>query len=263
MGIQSLREDALRQLGRRHSVSEARAAFDIARARFARVSFDLIYARQGQGLVDWRAELTEALDMAVDHLSLYQLTIEDGTPFAALRQAGKLRDLPDEDVAVDMFQLTQDLCGQAGMPAYEISNHAVPGAESRHNRIYWTAGDYAGIGPGAHGRLTLDGRRHATETPRAPDQWLTAVEKGQGQEVRQVLTPVDHGQEYLLMGLRLREGIDLTRLEAILGRPIDPAPIDSLADLGKVERSGDTLKATAEGRLVLNAVIAALATAWF
>ena len=262
MGIQSLRDADLVRLGRRHSVAEAKQAFEVARIIFERVSFDLIYARQGQTLEDWRTELTEALEMSVDHLSLYQLTIEDGTPFAALRRAGKLLGLPDEDIAADMYMATQDLCSNAGMPAYEVSNHARPGAESRHNRIYWSAGDFVGIGPGAHGRLTLDRARFSTEAPLMPDVWLQAVERGDGQDVRTRLSPEDQGLEYLLMGLRLTEGVDFDRLQAMFGRQLDQNVLQHLTSLGKIERSENRLRATAEGRIVLNAVLADLATAW-
>ena len=262
LGVQSLRDADLARLGRRHSVAEAKAAFGIARELFDRVSFDLIYARQGQSLSDWQAELAEALELSVDHLSLYQLTVEDGTPFAALRKAGKLRGLPDEDLAADMYLATQDICGAAGMPAYEVSNHARPGAESRHNRIYWSAGDFVGVGPGAHGRLTLEAGRFSTEAPRNPDQWLLAVERGEPQESRGVLSSDDQGLEYLLMGLRLSAGVDFPRLQRIFGRDLDPLPIQRLARLGKAELSANRLRATPEGRLILNAVITELATAW-
>ena len=262
VGVQSLRDADLGRLGRRHSVAEARAAVDIARRLFDRVSFDLIYARQGQTLPDWRAELTEALAMSVDHLSLYQLTIEDGTPFSTLHKAGKLRGLPDEDLAADMYLATQEICGDAGMPAYEVSNHARPGAESRHNRIYWSAGDFAGIGPGAHGRLTLPDGRFATEALRMPDAWLGAVESGADRDTQTRLSSDDQGLEYLLMGLRLSEGVDFRRLQQIFGRCLSHAPIEELVRLGKVELSGNRLRATAAGRMVLNAVIAALASAW-
>ena len=172
MGFQALNDDDLRRLGRIHSVAEGKAAFDIARNCFDRVSFDLIYARQGQTLDGWKAELREALSMAIDHLSLYQLTIEEGTAFGDRYARGKLRDLPTDDTAADMYLATQDICAEFGMPGYEISNHARPGAESRHNQIYWRYGDYIGIGPGAHGRITANGTRYATEAIRAPGAWL-------------------------------------------------------------------------------------------
>ena len=262
LGVQSLRDHDLVRLGRRHTAAEARAAFGIARDTFDRVSLDLIYARQGQSLGDWQGELDEALALSGDHLSLYQLTIEDGTPFAALQRAGKLRGLPTEDLGADMYLATQDICGAAGMPAYEVSNHARPGAGSRHNRIYWSAGDYAGIGPGAHGRLTLQGTRYSTEAPRAPEPWLIAVETGLGQETRSVLSADDQGIEYLMMGLRMSEGIDFIRLQQLFGRDLDPVPVEKLTELGKVETVEGRLRTTPEGRLILNAVIANLATAW-
>ena len=177
MGIQALNDPDLKALGRLHSAAEAHSAFGIARDVFERVSFDLIYARQGQSVKDWEVELRQALSMSAGHLSLYQLTIEDGTAFGDRYAAGKLRDLPDDDVAADMFALTQEICEDAGMAGYEVSNHAKPGAESIHNQIYWQYGDYAGIGPGAHGRLTLDGQRAATTCPDAPTAWLAQVRK--------------------------------------------------------------------------------------
>lgn len=258
MGIQSLDDAALRRLGRLHSAAEARRAFDVARGTFPRVSFDLIYAREGQDLAAWRAELAEALAMAIDHLSLYQLTIEPGTAFGARHAAGGLRDLPDEDLAADLYDVTQEVCAAYGMPAYEVSNHARDGAESRHNLIYWRAGDWLGIGPGAHGRLTLAEGRVATETPLSPAGWLDAVERtGSGEGVRVSLPCADQAAEYLMMSLRLAEGTDLARL-ARLGLVPDPAAVAQLRDLGLVEDTGPRLKATASGRRVLNGVLRAL-----
>jgi oxygen-independent coproporphyrinogen-3 oxidase len=253
MGVQALRDDDLRRLGRLHSAAEARAAFDIARAHFSRVSFDLIYARQDQSIDDWRAELSEALSMAVDHLSLYQLTIEGGTAFGDRFRRGRLRGLPDEDLGADMYELTQELCEAAGMPAYETSNHAQQGSESRHNLIYWRSGDYAGIGPGAHGRLTLGDSRFATEALRAPGAWLEAVEgRGSGERPREAVPDAEQLEEFALMGLRLREGVD-------------PAPFQSdkkllknisvLRESGLLELSGGRLRATAAGRPLLNGVL--------
>jgi len=258
MGLQALNDDDLRRLGRLHTAAEARAAFAIARTVFSRVSFDLIYARQDQTPRAWRAELQTALDMAVDHLSLYQLTVEDGTPFADRLARGGLRGLPDEDRAAEMFEITQDITAAAGLPAYEISNHARPGAESRHNLIYWRSGDWVGIGPGAHGRLTLDGRRWATEATRAPGAWLAAVEAGAPAETRSPLTPTEAADEYLLMSLRLTEGTDLDR-HAVLGGRIDAGRLDTLIDLGMIEREGRRIRATPRGRMVLNAVLRDLA----
>ncbi|OYX44638.1 MAG: coproporphyrinogen III oxidase [Rhodobacterales bacterium 32-67-9] len=256
MGIQALNDSDLRRLGRLHSVAEARAAFDIARNAFDRVSFDLIYARQDQTLTSWEAELREALSMAVDHLSLYQLTIEDGTAFGARQAAGGLKGLPEDDLAADMYLKTNEILSDFGMPAYEVSNHAREGAESRHNLIYWRYGDYAGIGPGAHGRLTLGGARVATEAPRAPSLWLQQVEtSGHGEAPRETLTSADQANEYLLMCLRLAEGLDMARYATLAGRPLSEAAVSGLEEIGVVQRRGSRLAATREGRAVLNAVI--------
>ncbi len=255
MGVQALDDEDLRRLGRRHSVAEARAAFDVARNAFDRVSFDLIYARQGQTLADWGKELREALSMAVDHLSAYQLTIEDGTAFGARYAAGGLRDLPGDDDAADMYLMTQDICAAHGMPGYEVSNHAQTGSESRHNLIYWRYGDYAGIGPGAHGRLTRGGIRYATEAVRAPGAWLSQVEsRGHGELAPEALRPIDAGTEFLLMGLRLAEGIDPLRYAEISGRGLDPAKIARLEEMGMLA-TGARIAATDKGRAVLNALL--------
>lgn len=260
MGVQALRDADLRRLGRLHSVAEARQAFDIARKCFDRVSFDLIYARQDQTLADWRAELGEALSMAVDHLSMYQLTIEEGTAFGDRFARGGLRGLPGEEVQADMYAVTQEVCAAHGMPAYEVSNHAAPGAESRHNLIYWRMGDYVGIGPGAHGRLTRDGRRWATVAPPAPGAWLAMVERGgAGEEPREEITREEQATEYLLMSMRLSEGMDLARYEALRGRPIAARRIEGLAELGLVQTESGRLKATQDGRAVLNGVLRELA----
>ncbi len=214
MGIQALNDADLRALGRLHSVAEARAAFDMARDVFDRISFDLIYARQDQTVEGWRAELRAALAMTADHLSLYQLTIEDGTAFGERAARGRLPGLPVEDSAADMYFVTQEVCEEAGLPGYEVSNHARPGAESRHNLIYWNYGDYVGIGPGAHGRLTLAGQRWATDTPKEPGKWLQMVEiEASGELAREALSKADQAMEFLMMGLRLRDGISLERLE--------------------------------------------------
>lgn len=259
MGVQSLRDEALRQMGRLHSAAEARTAFDIARGLFDRVSFDLIYARQDQSLVEWKQELSEALAMAVDHLSLYQLTIEPGTAFGDRQAAGRLTGLPDESLAADMYELTQDLCEAAGMPAYEVSNHARQDAESRHNRLYWTAGDYAGVGPGAHGRLTLNGSRHATEALRAPGTWLGRIEAGAPVETIEILDRRAQALEYLLMGLRVAEGISLARLTRIGGQSLPDRVIDDMVESGHVVREGERMRTTLSGRMVLNGVIRRLA----
>lgn len=259
LGVQALNDADLRRLGRMHDAAEARAAFDIAQAIFDRVSFDLIYARQDQTLAEWTDELRSALAMAADHLSLYQLTIEPGTAFGARHAAGGLRGLPDENLAADMYIATQEICAEAGLAAYEVSNHALPGAESRHNLLYWRGGDYVGIGPGAHGRLTLAGQRWATETPRAPAAWLSRVEHdGHGELARRALDPADQAMEYLMMGLRLTEGISLPRYERLAGTPIDRKKINMLAEIDLVAWEHDILRATAAGRPVLNSVIRAL-----
>ena len=259
MGVQALNDDDLRRLGRLHSVAEAQAAFDVARACFGRVSFDLIYARQGQTREGWKAELREALGMAVDHLSLYQLTIEDGTAFGARAAAGKLKGLPDDDLAADMYLDTQDICSAHGLPAYEVSNHARPGAESRHNLVYWRQGDWAGIGPGAHGRLMLEGQRWATEAPRAPGAWLEAVRRGSGELPRVPVPTMEQATEYLLMSMRLAEGMDVTRYERLSGAPLPEVAVADLSALGLVELCQGRLRATATGRPVLNAILRALA----
>ncbi|HKL45249.1 MAG TPA: radical SAM family heme chaperone HemW [Roseovarius sp.] len=258
MGIQALNDTDLRRLGRIHSHAEAIQAFDIARKNFDRVSFDLIYARQDQSLRDWQAELREALAMAVDHLSLYQLTIEPGTAFGDRFAKGGLRGLPEDDLSADMYDATQELCEAAGMSAYEVSNHARPGAESRHNRIYWRYGDYAGIGPGAHGRITSEGMRQATETWSNPEKWLDAVGRGCAEKAQAGISPADQADEYLMMGLRLREGIDLDRHAALAGKPLAEERLDELRDLGMIETDTRHLRATAKGRPVLNAIIRAL-----
>ena len=256
LGVQALDDAALRALGRMHDVAEALAAFDIARDTFDRVSFDLIYARQGQGLADWRAELSRALALAVDHLSLYQLTIEAGTRFGDLHARGRLRGLPPPGLSADLYALTSDLCGAAGLPAYEVSNHALPGAESRHNLVYWRYGDYAAVGPGAHARLTSGGTRTATEALRAPEAWLSAVEAGgTGLALSEALSPEDQAVEMLLMGLRLSDGIDLARHAALAGRPLDAGAVADLAADGLLAVRDGRLVATAAGRIVLEAVL--------
>jgi putative oxygen-independent coproporphyrinogen III oxidase len=256
MGVQSLRDADLRALGRMHTAAEARAAFDVARDCFGRVSFDLIYARQGQDMAGWRAELTEALAMAVDHLSLYQLTIEPGTRFGELAARGRLRGLPSDGLGADLFQATREICATAGMPAYEISNHARPGSESRHNLIYWRYGDYVGIGPGAHGRITRGGRRWAVEAVARPEAWLEAVEGGADPSTREEVLAEAQSVEMMLMGLRLAEGVSLARFEALTGRPLTVAP--DLRDLGLVEIEAGRIRATAKGVPLLNAVLESL-----
>lgn len=255
MGIQALNDADLKRLGRIHSADEAMQAFDIARNIFDRVSFDLIYARQDQGLADWQAELEQALSMAVDHLSLYQLTIEQGTAFGDRYNRGKLRGLPDDDLGADLFTMTQDICAKQGLPAYEVSNHARDGAQSRHNLIYWRYGDYLGIGPGAHGRLTTGGQRWATECYSNPDRWLSEVANGTAEKPRTQLSPTDQASEFLLMGLRVREGVSLKRFRELNGSPLPGEKLNDLKDLGMIDVSGEKLVILDQGVMVLNAVI--------
>jgi len=255
MGVQALNDRDLKALGRLHSVDEALQAFDIARHIFDRVSFDLIYARQDQTLTEWRGELDRALNLAVDHLSLYQLTIEAGTAFDDRYAKGGLRGLPDEDRAADMYEVTQEVTAAHGFESYEVSNHAKSGQESRHNLIYWRYGDYVGIGPGAHGRLTIDGQRQATEAVRAPTAWLAQVEgRGNGEVAREVLTKADQLSEALLMGMRLTEGVDLARMQLLANGSLDNN-IKKLVDMGMVENLCGRLCTTPQGRPVLNAVL--------
>ena len=260
LGVQALDDASLKELGRLHTVQEALDAVAIARANFERYSFDLIYARPRQTLDSWASELTRALDEAGDHLSLYQLTIEPETPFFGLHAAGKLK-VPDEDLARDLYDLTQAVCANAGFPRYEISNHARPGGECRHNLIYWRGQDYAGVGPGAHGRLTINGRRFATETDKRPESWLMRVEgTGTGLIVDEKLTAVENADEFLLMGLRLAEGIDPKRYAALAGRSLDPDRIALLREEGAIAVDGDgRLRVTQAGFPVLDAVVADLA----
>ena len=251
IGVQALNDTDLRKLGRMHSVEEAKQALTLAKSTFDRVNFDLIYSRQDQSLDDWRAELTQALDMGPDHLSLYQLTIEEGTAFGDRFAAGGLHGLPGDDLSVDQYFLTQELCEAAGLPAYEVSNHAQIGQESRHNMIYWQAGDWIGIGPGAHGRLTLNGSRIGSETALNPTEWLA----NPGDSAREVIPRDEQAIEYLLMGLRLRDGIDLERLKSRFGLVLEPQKLKSLLELALIELDGPTLRTTREGRPVLNAIL--------
>ena len=258
MGIQALNDADLKRLGRIHTIAEGLAAFDIARTTFDRVSFDLIYGRQNQTLVDWQAELKQALSLAIDHMSLYQLTIEQGTAFGDRYAIGKLRGLPTDDLGADMYAATQDICGEMGMPSYEVSNHARDGAQSRHNLIYWRYGDYLGIGPGAHGRLTQDGNRFATECFSNPKRWLDASVSGATEKPRELLTTEDQGSEFLMMGLRLKEGVDLRRYEALAGAPLSTKKITQMQDIGMISRVHDQLFVTDQGFMVLNAILAEL-----
>jgi len=259
MGLQALNDTDLRLLGRLHSAAEGRKAFDIARNVFPRVSFDLIYARQHQTLDHWRAELAEALALAADHLSLYQLTIEPGTAFGDRHARGRLPGLVDDDTGAGMYDLTQDMCEAAGLPAYEVSNHAADMAQSRHNLVYWRGGDYVGIGPGAHGRLTLKGARMATETELSPAAWLKAVEtRGSGETLREVIAPETQAEEYAMMALRLSEGLDRHRYTAMRGRDFEPDALDRLENLGMIRATADRITATLDGRRILNTVLAEL-----
>jgi oxygen-independent coproporphyrinogen-3 oxidase len=259
LGVQSLDDASLKALGRKHTSAEALAALAIAKRKFERVSFDLIYARQRQELHAWRDELASALRHAQDHLSLYQLTIEPGTPFAALHACGALT-IPDGEKAEAFYLLTQELCDAAGLPSYEVSNHARPGAESRHNLLYWRGHDYAGVGPGAHSRITKEGAKHAIAIRKSPEAWLASVAaSGHGIEQDEVLSPQNSADEYLLMGLRLAEGIDVRRLKAIDGRKLDDARLQQLEAQGLVRRAAGRLQATDAGRLVLDRLIVELA----
>jgi oxygen-independent coproporphyrinogen-3 oxidase len=260
LGVQALDDASLKELGRLHTAQEALDAVKVARSIFQRYSFDLIYARPRQTLDAWRMELKRAIAEAAEHLSLYQLTIEPETPFYGLHKAGKLT-LPDDDLGRDLYDLTQAVCADAGLPAYEISNHARPGAECRHNLVYWRGHDYAGVGPGAHGRLMIDGRRYATETEKRPEDWLARVDAhGHGLIVDEALTPGEQSDEFLLMGLRLAEGIDLARYTALAGRALDPKRISFLREDGTVEvTDGGRLRVTPSGFPLLDAVVADLA----
>ena len=255
MGIQALNDIDLRRLGRIHTAAEALNAFDIARTAFDRVSFDLIYGRQDQSLSEWERELKQALNLAIDHLSLYQLTIENGTAFGDRYARGKLRGLPGDDLGADMYEATQDICGAMGMPSYEVSNHARDAAQSRHNLIYWRYGDYIGIGPGAHGRLTLKGQKFATVCYSNPQRWLNGVSMGLTEKPREALSKIDQANEYLLMGLRLKEGVSLERYAEILSQPIPESKITHLIGIGMVSRLNDQLSVTNQGLMVLNAVL--------
>ncbi len=260
LGVQALDDTALKELGRLHSAREALEAVAAARRCFARFSFDLIYARPGQSPTAWRRELDRAIAEGSEHLSLYQLTIEQDTPFASLHAAGKLV-LPDHDAARTLYDVTQEVCARHGLPAYEVSNHARPGAECRHNLIYWRYGEYAGIGPGAHGRLSIGGARRATATERHPERWLMRVESaGHGLVTDDALTRDEQADELLLMGLRLKEGIDPQRYAGLALRALDPDRIEMLRGHGLVETTdGGRLRVTAAGFPVLDAIVADLA----
>lgn len=261
LGVQALDDRALRFLERRHDAGEAMTAVATAQRLFPRVSFDLIYARPGQTAEDWRHELRQAIALSGGHLSLYQLTIEQGTRFFGDHARGDFA-LPDEDTAVALWDITQEETSAAGLAAYEVSNHARPGDECRHNLVYWRGGDYIGIGPGAHGRVTLDGIPHATRQHRAPEKWLEMVAaQGHATRARDPLDPDARAEELVLMGLRLSEGVDAARFERLTGRTLDSvldaSALTFLRGEGLIEPDAP-LRTTAAGRLTLNSVIAAL-----
>lgn len=261
LGVQALNDRDLRRLGRLHDVDQALSAIGLAREIFPRLSFDLIYARPGQGVADWEAELARAIGLAADHLSLYQLTIEEGTAFHALHKAGKLK-VPDGELSAELYEATQEITRAHGLPAYEISNHAVPGAESRHNLTYWRYGLYAGVGPGAHARLPgPDGTRHAVSNEKHPETWLRMVEDWDAGHIEDVpLEAQEQADELMLMGLRLVEGMDLRRWRDLSGRDLDAETVRELTGHGMVQRLGpDRIRATPTGMLVLDAVVADLA----
>lgn len=255
LGVQALDDKSLKALGRLHTADEALAAVALARTTFERISFDLIYARPHQTVDNWRAELATALAYTAGHMSLYQLTLEEGTPFAALNAAGKLQ-VPDQDVGAHLYEVTQELCSAAGLAAYEVSNHARPGDESRHNLVYWRGQPYAAVGPGAHGRLLVEGVWHATKAHDDPMRWLTQVERtGHGLDVDEPVDNIARAVEMMLMGLRLQEGVALSALPAPASAVIDKQAADALTVDGLLARTGDNLRVTALGRPVLNAVL--------
>ncbi|MBI3678586.1 MAG: coproporphyrinogen III oxidase [Proteobacteria bacterium] len=258
IGVQALNDADLKFLGRLHDVAEAKAALKIGMDVFDRVSLDLIYARPNQTPEQWRAELKEALSFGTEHLSLYQLTIEPATPFATLARTGQLK-IPDDDRAATLYEITQELTEKSGRPAYEISNHAVPGAESRHNLLYWRYGAYAGVGPGAHGRLDLNGKRVATACEKLPERWREKVSReGRGIAEMSEVTRQDAAREHLLMNLRLAEGIDLTAFAQRWSWRPEQKRIAMLVEDGLLRAGDARLTATPRGRLVLNRVIAEL-----
>ncbi|WP_423876561.1 radical SAM family heme chaperone HemW [Bradyrhizobium sp.] len=260
LGVQALDDASLKMLGRLHSAREALDAVAIARRSFERYSFDLIYARPDQTAEAWTSELKLAIAEAAEHLSLYQLTIEEGTPFFGLHVAGKLKT-PDEALARTLYDVTQEVCDDHGLNAYEISNHARAGAACRHNLVYWRGQEYAGIGPGAHGRLDIEGVRHAISTEKRPEAWLMRVEaSGHGVVVDDLLNSEERADEFLLMGLRLAEGIDPRRYQALSGRPLDPRRIALLREEGAISVDSEgRLRVTQAGFPVLDAVVADLA----
>ncbi len=262
LGVQSLNDAELRFLGRGHSAAEAKAAIRLAHRHFRRVNFDLIYARPNQTVADWRAELGEAIALTVGHLSLYQLTIEEGTAFHNIYRRGGFR-LPDEETAAALYDATQEVCEAAGLPAYEVSNHAAPGEECRHNLVYWRYDDYLGIGPGAHGRITCGEKAVATAQLRKPELWLGAVERdGHGSESREPIDPADRAAEMLMMGLRLREGVDRRRFARRIGRDLEafvaPDLRQALVADGYLAEDGGRLRVTRQGMPVLNHLLGKL-----
>ena len=264
LGVQSLIDNDLKTLGRLHTAAEAVAALDTANNIFDRTSFDLIYARPHQTIDQWRNELGRALAFGSRHLSLYQLTIEEGTPFAGLYRAGRLH-VPDPELADELYHLTQEMTAAAGLPAYEISNHAAPGDTSRHNLLYWRYGEYAGIGPGAHGRIIRDGERHATSSERLPETWLARVlQKGAAFTECAALTADQQADELLLMGLRITEGVDLDRLAAVGNVRPASEQISELEGQGLLiyDRCANTIRATAAGRFILNRLVLELAASF-
>lgn len=260
VGVQALDDAALRALGRAHDAAGGAAAVDAAHKTGARGSLDLIYAREGQSAEAWRTELERALTLPAEHLSLYQLTVEDGTAFARAVTRGKLAP-PDAAHAAALYEVTQQACDRAGAPAYEISNHARgDGARARHNVLYWTGGDWIGVGPGAHGRIALDGARAATTAHERPEAYIAAVtSKGVGWASTATLSRAEIADEHLLMGLRLREGIDWSETASMRGAPLDAVVLDGLIQEGLLSTRTGRIALTARGRLVADAVVAALA----
>ncbi len=255
LGVQALNDTDLKKLGRLHDMAEAKAALKLAMDNFNRVSLDLIYARPDQSDAAWRGELKEALSFGTSHLSLYQLTIEPETPYALLHRNGQLQ-IPGEDLAAELYETTQELTEAAGIPAYEISNHARAGQESRHNLIYWRYGDYAGVGPGAHGRLTLNGQHIATAAIKLPERWRDTVRRtGHGFAEMTPIGDEEAAREHLLMNLRLAEGLDLAAYEKRWNTRLDAAKIATLTGQGFLSRESNRLTTTPSGRLLLNRVI--------
>ncbi len=264
LGVQALADADLQALGRLHTAQQALDGLEVAANTFERFSFDLIYARPGQTLEDWRNELTRALSLGSHHLSVYQLTIEKGTPFAARHRAGKLH-IPEPELADNLYALTQDMTTAAGLPAYEISNHALPGQESRHNLLYWRYGEYAGVGPGAHGRILADGHRIATSSEPVPETWLSKLhENGRAFIDFSELSPHEQADELLLMGLRIAEGIDLGRLADIGGVKPSKQKIADLISQGVLApvQSGKALRVTERGRFILNRLVLEIAASF-